>query len=133
MSFQAFEVSVNGQHVSTAGAEDWRQIWCNVLAHRTPPELLPSPPDQDTLELPDEPIIGMLLFTHLSVIVDKRPRSEAPNDITKSGTFPRIELKGGDVIQIKIIETDSADEPVWQDSNDKGHRIIRSAPKSDPE
>ena len=133
MSFQAFEVSVNGEHLYTAGAEDWRQIWCNVLAHRTPPELFPLPTDQETAELPDEPIIGMLLSTHLSVLVDWRPRSEAPNDISKSGTFPRIELKVGDVIQIKIIETDSVDEPVWQDPNDKVPRIIRSAPPSDPE
>lgn len=133
MSFQAFEISVNGKHLYTAGAEDWRQIWCTVLAHRTPPELIPSLPDDVAGELPDDPIIGMLLSTHLSIYVDKKPRAESPNDIGKSGTFPRMDLKGGDTIQIKIIESDSGDEPDWQNLNSQGPTAIQSLPNSDPE
>jgi hypothetical protein len=129
VSFHAFEITVNGKHLYTAGADDWRQVWCNVLAHRIPPEVFRSLEGIEASEVPDKPVTELMLSTNVTVSVDKDMRPDSPHDITKNGSYPRMNLKLGDVVQIRIIETDSSNEPDWQNSENRGPIAIQSLPE----
>ncbi len=41
MSYIALEVSINGEHKYTIGAEEWRTVWANVHGHRLTPDMFP--------------------------------------------------------------------------------------------
>ena len=122
MSFMALEISVNGGRLYTVGAEDWRTLRAHVLGHRMTPEFFTPemmPPGE---EVPDKDVVGINLSASVSVPGEGYTefRISPPQQINEytSKSFKHRSLKVGDVVTIKIIETDVADKP--------------DAPKPDP-
>lgn len=131
MSFIAFEVYLNGERKFTAGANDWQTIFTNVLAQRIDPavsEMLAQAGEQ-----PSDKSFDVRFSTHISVpggeeqYVDSGGFSREP---TRSGKYPTFHLNSGDVIEIKVVKSDSADAPEWQDPNQAYARVVIASSRS---
>ena len=118
----ALEICVNGERLYTVGAEDWRVVWAHIMGHRMTPEFFTRemmPPGED---IPEKDVIGINLGASVSMpaegytgLGNSPPQQQ--NEHT-TGSFKHRQLKVGDVVTIKIIETEAADNP--------------DAPKPDP-
>ena len=118
MSFFALEISLNGERLYTVGINEWQTIWAHVLGHRIDPADLAGDPNTRYAELPDRPVSTVNFSASVSV---PTPVSERITDAegrtynsSKSGSYQGVKLSIGDVVQIAVIETDSADTPQWQ-------------------
>ena len=109
-----FEVSVNGEHIYTVGIDDWRIITAEVRGSHFPADKIPSnswPPDQ---AFPEEGLRNIHFGAH--VAVDKDPPGLRGS--LDSLSYERKSISVGDTVTIKVVLTDSPDEP--------------NAPKADP-
>ena len=115
MSFMALEIAVNGELLYTVGAEDWRMVWAHVMGHRiTPDSFTPEmiPPGK---EVPDEDSVGINFMASVAVPGEETVFStDSPDSIGEqfmTESYKGRKLSVGDVVTIKVIETDAADEP----------------------
>jgi len=137
MSFIAFEVSLNGDQQYTVGAEEWATIWAHVLAHRIDPSLFPPEAELEGAEIPDQQVIGVNFRASVSIPVKDQAQAETESQrrysTSKTGSYPGFKLAPGDVVEIKVIETDSADKPKWQERDPRfpGPTIMRAVPESE--
>lgn len=137
MNFTALEVSLNGEHLYTVGIEEWQTIWAHVLGHRIDPSAFTGDPNVDDADLPDSPVTMVNFRASVSVPTAPSERLTDPEgrsyNSSKTGSYRGVTLKSGDIVQIRVVETDSADSPEWQERDPRfpdGSVVIR---KSDPE
>jgi hypothetical protein len=93
----ALEVSINGEVALTAGVEDWTLIHADILALRANEKI-----EEDRFEIK----------------VDGMPQqvTQGQHEHIRWGT-KRLQL--GDVIQVRLIETESVDPPIKRYRSDK--------------
>lgn len=132
MSFIAFEVSINGDRQYTVGAENWKHISAILSGHYINPSRFPPEIDADNSELPSEPISHVQLWASVAVSGEDVQITDPEGHVhteSKSGSYPAPKLSPGDVVEIRVIETDSADSPEWakHDPRFPGHAVIRSS------
>ena len=132
----AFEVSINGEHHYTVGAEKWQLITAQVLGHHIDPEEIRGKSNEEIRGLPDESFDNFRLHASVSVSgEDVRRVSPRGRVYTKSrsGSYPTTRLSPGDVVQIRIVETHSPDSPEWQSDDPRfpGQTVL--LPDSDTE
>ena len=136
MGFIAFEISLNGERQYTVGAEDWKHISATLFGHYIDPSKFPPVPDGDISELPSEPYSHVQMHASVSVSGEDVQITDPQGNVynkSKTGSFPASVLSPGDVVEIRVIETDAADSPEWEkyDPRFPGQVVIRSS--SDPE
>ena len=137
MSFIAFEVSLNGDQQYTVGAEEWATIWAHVLAHRIDPSLFPPEAELEGAGVPDQPVIVVKFRASVAVPGADQAQAEIQSDrrysTSRTGSYPGFKLAPGDVVEIKVIETDSADKPKWQERDPRfsGHVAMPSDPEQE--
>lgn len=118
MSYVALEVSINGEHKYTVGAEEWRTIWAQVFGHHVTPAMFPAealPPGQ---EIPEVGVTTLNFMASVSIPLDEidsnRSTSERNGKSLQAGCYPSTPLTVGDVLTIKVVDSDGADEPEWR-------------------
>ena len=135
MSFMALEISVNGKRLYTVGAEDWRMLTAHIWGHRITPDLIPPeilPPGE---EVPEGDSIGINFTASVSVPEDENeiPDSAGPQTGKQfsSESYRSRRLNVGDVVAIKVIETDVADEPNGPKADPRfpGATVLRADPE----
>lgn len=117
MGFIAFDISLNGKRQYTVGAEEWQTIWAHVIGHYIDPSKLPLVADEDESELSNEPFCHVQLRASISVSGEDVEVTGPDGHVytkSKSGSFPASILSPGDVVEIRVIETDEADSPEWE-------------------
>ena len=137
MSFTALEISLNGERMYTVGIDEWQTIWAHVLGHRIDPAIFAGDPNMSDAEQPDSPVSMVNFRASVSV---PTPHSERMTDSegrtynsSKTGSYQGVTLSPGDVVQIRVIETDSADTPQWEERDPRFPHGSVFLPKSDPE
>ncbi len=137
MSFIALEVSLNGEQLYTVGIDEWQTIWAHVLGHRIDPSLFADDPNMEDADLPDTPVSTINFSASVSVPTPISDRITDPDGRTynssKTGSYQGVKLSPGDVIQIKVVESDSADTPQWQEHDPRFPHGSVALTKSDPE
>jgi len=93
----AFEITVNGKKFVVAGIEDWDLLHTDIMARREA--------DDDGGNIYDLKVGGLPIQTEEGKLEHVR--------------WPEAELKVGDEITIRIVETDSADKPIKRYRSDK--------------
>ena len=131
----AFEVSVNGEHLYTIGAEQWKHISAQLSGHHFDPVEVRARLVEESSELPTEPFDHLQLSGSISVYGEdtevtlpdgnRYPRS-------KSGSYPPKKLAPGDTVQIRVIETEATDCPDWDPSDPRFGGQVGFLPKSRP-
>ena len=112
----AFEVTLNGEHQYTVGADRWNTLWVQVLGHHIDPERLRASASEQIPDLPSEPFNHLRLHSSVSVSgedIQVTTPDGRVHTTSKSGSYPAHDLSPGDVIQIRVVETDSPDDPDW--------------------
>ena len=118
MSFMAFEVSINGERKFTVGAENWKHIAAVLSGHYIDPSSFPANTDMDSSHLSSEPFSDVHLLATVAVSGEDVEFVDPEGHVhtnPKSGSYPLAKIAPGDVIQIRVIETDSADDPTWEE------------------
>ena len=136
MSFIAFEVSINGERQYSVGAENWQHISAMLIGHNIDPSKFPAAAIEDDSELPNEPFTHVQLRSSVSVSGEDVQVTDPQGHVhteSKTGSYPATILSPGDVVEIKVLETDETDSPEWQVHDPRfpgGAAIVR---KLDPE
>jgi len=93
-----------------------------------PSEILPAGE-----EFPAEGVTALSFIASVSVPVAEDDNSELPlrqqQNTSRTGSYPSSTLKLGDVVSIKVVDTDDPDDPVWQSNGPQGPIAIRSLPE----
>jgi hypothetical protein len=113
----AFEVSVNGEHQYTVGAESWQHITTYVVGHHIDPNQMRKMAGEDIPDLPTSPFDYLQLHATVSISGEDFQFTDPSGHMytrSKSGSYPNIELSPGDEIRIRVIESDAPDAPEWQ-------------------
>ena len=134
MGIIAFEVSVNGEHQYTVGAEKWQHISAQVFGHHIDPNQMRARAGEDIPDLPTEPFDLLQLRASVSVSGEDIQMTSPQGRVytkSKSGSYPQNELTPGDVIQIRVIETDTPDSPEWEKHDPRFPGQTVFLPKSD--
>ena len=136
MGVIAFEVSVNGEHQYTVGAESWQHITAYVLGHHIDPDRMRMMAGEEIPDLPTSPFDHLQLHASVSVSGEDFEVTDPSGHVytkSKSGNYPNIKLAPGDEIQIRVIETDAPDAPEWQthDPRFPGQTVILPKPDSE--
>ena len=129
----AFEVSINGEHLYTVGAEQWKFISAQLIGHHIDPDEIRAAIGEDPSNLPKEPSDHMQLHCSVSVSGEDTQVTGPDGNLypkSKSGSYPARTLVSGDSVQIKIIETDSPDSPDWHSDDPRFGGRVALLPKS---
>ena len=132
MSFIAFEVSLNGERQYTVGAEDWQHVSAMLFGHRIDTSKFPELSESDKSEMPSEPYSHVQLRASVSVSGEDMQITDPEGNVynqSKTGSYPSSMLSPGDVVEIRVIEADTADSPEWQklDPRYPGRVAIKSS------
>ena len=136
MSFIAFEVSLNGERQYTVGAENWKHISAILFAHYIDPSRFPPETVADNSELPSKPFSHVQLRASVAVSGEDVQITDPEGHVhteSKSGSYPASTLSPGDVVEIRVIETDIADSPEWTKHDPRFPGGAAIMPSSDPE
>ena len=136
MSFIAFEVSVNGERQYTVGAENWKHISAILFGHYVDPSRFPQETDADNSELPSKPFSHVQLRASVAVSGEDVQITDPEGHVhteSKSGSYPSSTLSPGDVVEIRVIETDTADSPEWTKHDPRFPGGVAIMPSSDPD
>jgi hypothetical protein len=136
MSFIAFEVSLNGERQYTVGAENWQHISAMLLGHYIDPSRLPPAIDANSSDLLSKPFSHVQLRASVSVFGEDVQITDPEGHVhtkSKSGSYPESILSPGDVIEIRVIETVTADSPEWTKHDPRFPGRVAIMPGSDPE
>lgn len=139
MSVTALQISINGKQLYTVGIDEWQTIWAHVLGHRFDPREFDSDPSVEDSGLPDAPVSTVSLRASVSVPTPVSERiidsDGTTHNVSKTGSYKEVTLAVGDVVQIRVVQTDLADAPEWQerDPRFRNRPVIRrkSGPESD--
>ena len=115
MSFLALKISLNDELMYTVGVDDWRHIHATVTAIRW------TAKDFEKLQLDEDHPEGEIENIHLNAFVSVPDESDATSTFSgqhKTGSFDAKNLAVGDVVTIKVIESDFGDEPTWRNPDD---------------
>ena len=116
MSNLALEVSVNGKVVYTIGHPEWAGLGVKVDVHRMSPEAIEhyrSNPEEVPEVFGRDGIHQLYLSGHVSLPVDDEL-------VRAEGHFYDFkELKKGDEVTIRIVESDTPDKPNPPNPNPK--------------
>ena len=127
MSFLAFEVRINGKHKYTVGAENWLHLSTFLSAHLVDPARFPPLPDEEVSDPIAEPMVHLHLGSSV-VIADEDVEVTDPDGHVRtehrSGHYEVPKIAEGDVIEIRIITTDEATDPQWENPNNRGGPAI---------
>ena len=135
MSFMAFEVSLNGERKFTVGADNWKHISAILSGHYIDPSSFPTDSDTDSSHLENEPWSHVSLSATIAISGEDVEVADPEGQVhteSKSGSYPTAKISPGDVIQIRVIETDSADDPTWQEIGPNWSMGTMVRRKSDP-
>ena len=122
MSFIALEISLNDEKVYTVGIEEWRHLNAGVRAIRWPAELVEKH-NQATDEIfPEHELENIHLEAHVSIPIES---DSADGRGSQTGSFDVKNLAVGDVVTIKVIESDTGDEPAWRNAADGRIAVAR--------
>lgn len=138
MGIIAFEVSINGEHQFTVGAEKWQHISAQVFGHHIDPDQIRARAGEDIPDLPTKPFDHLQLHASVSVSGEDIQMTDHLGHVytkskSKSGSYPTSKLSPGDVIEIRVIETDTPDSPEWQSHDPRFPAQNVILPKSDTE
>ena len=134
MNFVALEISVNGERLYTVGSENWQSLRAHVWGIRIAPDFITPDMLPEGEEIPDKDIQRIDLHASVSHpgegTISSIPTRKGNEVISES--YRRRQLKLGDVITIKVIETDVADEPNGPKADPRfpGPTIMRADPES---
>ena len=136
MKFVAFEVSINGDRKYSVGSDNWQHLSANLIGHHIDPSRFSELSEADKAELPSEPYNHLQLTALVSVSGKDIQITDPEGHVytkSKTGSYPACMLSPGDVVEIRIIETDEADSPRWENLDPRfpGRAIFRA--DSDPE
>ncbi len=115
MLVKALEISINGKRLYTVGAADWRSLTAHVWGHRFPADYFNKDNWPEDEPLPDKDIEQINFRASVAVPDNMSPGNEV--DPSRQGDWYLTEsykdrpLKVGDVVTVKVIETDELDEP----------------------
>lgn len=116
----AFEVSINGEHLYTVGAERWKAISAQLSGHHTDPDEIRAALGEQSSDLPAEPF-DYLQFSCFVAVYGEDTDVVGPDGKrypkSKSGSYPVKRLAPGDTLQIRVIETEATDSPDWHTDN----------------
>lgn len=106
------------------------------FGHHIDPDQIRAKAGEDIPDLPAEPFDHLQLHASVSVSGEDIQMTDRQGRVytkSKSGSYPMKELSPGDVIQIRIVESDSPDSPEWErhDPRFPGHTVF--LPKSGTE
>ncbi len=126
MSFIALEISLNDELIYTVGTEEWRHMEAAVRAIRWPAEFIEKLESSEDTEQPERELEHIHLHAHVSVPNETDSAATNPSGGQfQTGSFDVKNLAVGDVVTIKVIESDFGDEPTWRNPDD-GMIAIRS-------
>lgn len=136
MGVIAFEVSINGEHQYTVGAESWQHITAHIFGHHIDPDRMRKMAGEEIPDLPTKPFDHLQLHASVSVSGEDIEMTDPEGHVytkSKSGSYPNIKLSPGDEVHIKVIETDAPDCPEWQSHDPRfpGQTVI--LPNTDKE
>lgn len=127
MAFIAFEVFLNGERQFTAGREKWESILAVAHAQRVDPDVSKLLLRDD--EKSSDPSLDIRFRTHVSEPSDEEPITTFDGlqiQHVKTGTYPSFSLSAGDVVEIRVVHSESADVPEWSNPNPESRPAFRS-------
>ena len=137
MKFIALEVWINGNRQFTVGVEDWQTIHATILGHNIDPARMTSHEFADPKYAPESRTTSINFFASVSVPTTEEDHFVDPDGRTynssRTGSYKGAVLQPGDILEIRVIETDKADEPTWQENDPSWSLGPVARPSSDPE
>ena len=127
MACIAFEVYLNGERQFTAGTEEWESILAIALAQRVDPDVGKLRLRDD--EKPSDPSMDIRFRTRVHERTGEQPHIGSDGlhyGPIKTGTYPSLPLSEGDVVEIRVVRTNSADTPEWLTPDRARGPVIRS-------
>ncbi len=134
MMFTALEIWINGIHKFTAGANDWRTIHATIFGHNINIDEMGVQGLGGPSNSPGSQTSLINFLASVSVPSPNQNTSTNPGDgdqiSLRTGSYESATLKPGDILEIRVVETNQSDEPVWQESDPEW--TLHNGPRAEP-